>query len=84
MEAKSKPLALCRRRLCCLNRQLNTRSAKSNSQSARLPSPLLRKALRLPSLATVYLFESGVEMAFDARYRDKDGEISRKHGNTAP
>jgi hypothetical protein len=28
-----------------------------------------------------YLFESGVEMAFDARYRDKDGEISRKHGN---
>jgi hypothetical protein len=29
-----------------------------------------------------YLFESGVEMAFDARYRDKDGEISRKHGNT--
>ena len=23
-----------------------------------------------------YLFESGVEMAFDARYRDKDGEIS--------
>ena len=21
-------------------------------------------------------------MAFDARYRDKDGEISRKHGNT--
>jgi hypothetical protein len=29
-----------------------------------------------------YLFESGVEMAFDARYRDKDGEIGRKHGNT--
>jgi hypothetical protein len=28
-----------------------------------------------------YLFESGVEMAFDARYRDKDGEISRKYGN---
>jgi hypothetical protein len=24
----------------------------------------------------------GLPMAVDARYRDKDGEISRKHGNT--
>jgi hypothetical protein len=26
-------------------------------------------------------FRSGLEMAFDTRYRDKDGEINRKHGN---
>jgi hypothetical protein len=25
----------------------------------------------------------GDPMAVDARYRDKDGEISRKHGNTS-